>query len=274
MTSPSAHPASEPSERPFRLGRVLTDITERQKAERCLSYVANDDLLTGLPNQVQLRSQLDAALAAAAAAPGASFGTLAVSLEREREISDLLGHEAGESALKQIGDVFHALLPRAKAVARIKSNEFAVLINAGSGRPCLEPYAVELHRRLSGALWVDGREFYLNPVIGVSIFPEDGDSADELFRRADSALNRAGADIGDAVHFFPERAQTDLGERLTVEAQLRRALERDEFLLLYQPKVRIDSGRIVGVEALLRWCNPLLGEVPPERFIPIAERTG
>ncbi|MET0857826.1 MAG: EAL domain-containing protein [Telluria sp.] len=254
---------------------VLTDITERQKAERRLNYVANYDLLTGLPNQVQFRRQLEAALAAAASAPGACFGTLAVSLERVREISDLLGHEAGDSALKQIGDVFHSLLPRAMAVARIKSSEFAVMIDAtDGGRAFLEQYAAELHQRLSGALRVEGREFYLNPVIGVSIFPEDGHSADELFRRADSALNRASADINDTIHFFSERAQTDLDERLTVEAQLRRALERDEFRLLYQPKVRIDSGRIVGVEALLRWSNPLLGEVSPVRFIPIAERTG
>ncbi|MES2759689.1 MAG: EAL domain-containing protein [Pseudomonadota bacterium] len=253
---------------------VLTDITERQKAERRLTYVANFDLLTGLPNQVQFRRQLEAELAAAAARPGGAFGTLVVSLERVQEISDLLGHGAGDSALKQIGDVFHSLLPRAKAVARIKSNEFAVLIDAAEGRGLLEQYAIELHQRLSAALRVAGREFYLNPVIGVSIFPEDGDSADELLRRADSALNRAGGDLGDTIHFFSARAQTDLDERLTVEAQLRRALERNEFRLLYQPKVRIDSGCIVGLEALLRWSNPLLGEVSPVRFIPIAERTG
>jgi EAL domain-containing protein (putative c-di-GMP-specific phosphodiesterase class I) len=159
-------------------------------------------------------------------------------------------------------------------VARIKSNEFAVVVEADKGRDFLEQYAIELHRRLSGALRVGGREFYLGPVIGVSIFPEDGDNADELFRRADSALNRAGADTNDTIHFFSERAQTDLDERLKVEAQLRRALEREEFHLLYQPKVQIGSGRIVGFEALLRWTNPVLGEVSPVRFIPIAERTG
>jgi diguanylate cyclase (GGDEF)-like protein/PAS domain S-box-containing protein len=251
---------------------VLTDITERQKAERRLTYVANFDVLTGLPNQAQFRRALDAELAAAA--PGASFGALAVSLERVQEISDLLGHGAGDSALKQIGEVFHSLLPRARAVARIKSNEFAVLVDAGQGRAFLEQYALELHQRLSGALRVEGREFYLNPLIGVAVYPDDGASADELFRRADSALNRGGGDSNDAIHFFSARAQTDLDERLTVEAQLRRALERDEFRLLYQPKVRIDSGRIVGVEALLRWSNPLLGEVSPVDFIPIAERTG
>jgi diguanylate cyclase (GGDEF)-like protein/PAS domain S-box-containing protein len=251
---------------------VLTDITERQKAERRLTYVANFDLLTGLPNQGQFRRQLEAEVAAAAR--GTCLGTLVVSLQRVQEISDLLGHEAGDSALMQIGEVFRSLLPRAKAVARIKSNEFAVLIDAGHGRDGLEQYAIDLHQRLSIALPVQGREFYLGPVIGVSIYPEDGDSADELFRRADSALNRSGVDIHDTIHFFSHRAQTDLDERLTMEAQLRRALERGEFRLVYQPKVGIGSGRIVGVEALLRWSNALLGEVSPVGFIPIAERTG
>jgi EAL domain-containing protein (putative c-di-GMP-specific phosphodiesterase class I) len=191
-----------------------------------------------------------------------------------REITDLLGHRATDSALNQIGEVFQSLLPEAKAVARIKSYEFAALIETDEGRDFLERYAMELHQRLSRAFRLGDREFYLGPLIGVAIFPEDGVDADELFRRAYSALNRAGGDSGEAIHFFSERAQTDLDERLTVEAQLRRALERNEFRLLYQPKVQIHSGRIVGAEALLRWSNPVLGEVSPVRFIPIAESTG
>jgi diguanylate cyclase (GGDEF)-like protein/PAS domain S-box-containing protein len=268
LTSPLEGEAGQPQ-----VVSVLTDITERQKAERRLTYIANFDLLTGLPNQGQFRRMLEAEVASAAA-QHSCVGTLVVSLERVQEITDLLGHEAGDSALKQIGEVFQSLLPRAKGVARIKSNEFAVVIDAGEGREFLEQYAIELHERLSGALKVSGREFYLGPVIGVSIFPEDGDNADELFRRADSARNRAGAEINDNIHFFSERAQTDLDERLTVEAQLRRALERNEFRLVFQPKIQIASGRIVGFEALLRWTNPVLGEVGPVRFIPIAERTG
>ena len=252
---------------------VLTDITERQKAERRLTYIADFDLLTGLPNQGQFRRALQAELAGAAARH-ACVGTLVVSFERVQEITDLLGHEAGDIALKQIGDVFQSLLPGAKGVARIKGNEFALFIDADEGRAFLEQYAIELKGRLSAALKVGGREFYLGPVIGVSIFPEDGDCADELIRRADSARSRAGAEINHTIHFFSARAQSDLDERLAVEAQLRRALERNEFRLVFQPKVHIVSGRIVGFETLLRWSNPVLGEVAPVRFIPIAERTG
>ena len=252
---------------------VLTDITERQKAERRLAYIANFDPLTNLPNGGQFRRMLDAGLAAAKARR-MCVGTLVVSLERVQEITDLLGHAAGDNALRQIGDVFHSLLPRAQGAARIKSNQFAVVIEADAGREFFAQYAIELLRRLSGPLRVGDREFYLGPVIGVSIFPEDGASADELFGRADSARNRPGLDTHDSIHFFSARAQTDLDERLAVEAQLRRALERGELRLVFQPKVQISSGRINGFETLLRWTNPVLGEVEPVRFIPIAERTG
>ena len=254
---------------------VLTDITERQNAERRLAYIANFDLLTGLPTQGQFRRMLAAALAGAKARHSA-IGTLVVSLERMQEITDLMGHAASEAAIKQVGAVFQSLLPRAQGVARIKSHEFAVALEADAeaGRAFFAQYAIELLERLSGALNVGGREFYLGPVIGVSIFPEDGAGADELFGRADSARNRAGLDNHDRIHFFSVRAQTDLDERLTVEAQLRRALERNEFRLVFQPKVQFASGRINGFETLLRWRNPVLGDVEPVSFIPIAERTG
>ena len=251
---------------------LLTDITERERAEAHLAYLANFDALTGLPNQHHFRHLLDAELADAAA-KGTQLGTVVVSLARLHEISDLLGSDAGNAALRQVGSLFQSQLPRAAGVARIKDNEFAMVVHAHHGRSELEEFASALHRRLSNALTVGGREFFIGPMVGVSVFPEDGASADELFRRADSARNRLGSN-GDSIHFFSESAHIDLDERLTVEAQLRRALERGELRMVYQPKVSIASGRIVGLEALLRWNNGELGEVSPVRFIPLAERTG
>jgi len=251
---------------------LLTDITERERAEAHLAYLANFDALTGLPNQNHFRHLLGAELADAAA-KGTQLGTVVVSLARLHEISDLLGHEAGNAALRDVGALFQSQLPRAAGVARIKDNEFAMVVHAHHGRSELEEFASALHRRLSNALAVGGREFFLGPMVGVSIFPEDGATADELFRRADSARNRLGSN-GDTIHFFSESAHIDLDERLTVEAQLRRALERGEMRMVYQPKVSIATGRIVGLEALLRWNNGELGEVSPVRFIPLAERTG
>jgi diguanylate cyclase (GGDEF)-like protein/PAS domain S-box-containing protein len=252
---------------------VLTDITERQKAEQRVAYLSNFDQLTGLPNQVHFRRLLEAEVVSAKVGE-ASIGVLIVALDRLQEISNLLGHEAGEAALKKIGKIFQSLLPIAKCVARIKSNEFAVLVEVGEGGSAVEQYAADLLARLSGPLPVDGRDFYLGPVIGVSIFPDDGDDADDLLRHADSARSRTDPSRDIAIGFFSERAHTDLEDRLKMEAQLRRAVERGELRLLYQPKVDIASGRIVGFESLMRWTNPELGEVSPVRFIPIAERTG
>ncbi|HEU4852052.1 MAG TPA: EAL domain-containing protein [Telluria sp.] len=254
---------------------VLTDITERQKAEEHLAYLANFDTLTGLPNQNQFRRVLEEQVAIARERRGC-LGTLVLSLERAHEITDLLGHEAGDTALRQIAEILNSLLPRAACVARIKSAEFAMAVHAESGNCCntLEQFANDLLHRLSEPLTMGGRDFYLGPVIGVSVYPQDGDSAEVLYRRAESARNRGRDDGGDPVHFFSSTTHSDLDQRLTVESQLRRALERNELRIVYQPKVNIRTGQIMGFEALIRWTNALLGEISPVRFIPIAERTG
>lgn len=252
---------------------VLTDITERQRAEQRLAYLADFDSLTGLPNQNQFRRVLEGVVADAAKHER-SIGTVVVSLKRLHEVSDLLGQEAGERALRQVGETFRNLLPQAVVVAHIKSTEFAVIVAAERGRLSIDEFVIDLQHRLSGPMTIGGRDFYLGPVMGVSVFPDDGTTAEELYRRAESARNRDGGNDDETIHFYSPSTHTDLDERLAIEAHLRRALERQEFRLEYQPKVNIADGRIVGFEALLRWSSPTLGEVSPVRFIPIAERTG
>ncbi|MET0980638.1 MAG: EAL domain-containing protein [Telluria sp.] len=256
---------------------VLTDITERERAEARLAWLAEFDGVTSLPNQTQFWRLLEGRLSAALVS-GRAQAVLALSLERLHEIVDLLGLGAGDRALRQVGDLLRQFAggsaAEATVVARIRGAEFGLLVDAGSGRSAVERFALELHERCSAPLLQDGREFFLGPALGVALFPQDGSSADELYRRAQGARSGHGIELGEAVHFFSARVHLDLDQRLTTESQLRRALAQGELRLVFQPKATVQDARMVGFEALLRWSNPLLGEVSPLQFIPIAERTG
>lgn len=252
---------------------VLTDITERERVEARLAYLADFDVLTGLPNQAQFWRALEARLATPA--PGHSAqAMLALHFARLHEIGDLLGREASDDALGQIGDMLHGFVDGGTMVARVRGDEFAVLADAGAGRAAIERLALLLHERCSAPLMINGREFFLQPVLGAALAPNDASSAEELYRCAQSARAGHGATLAEAVYFYSADADLDLAQRLTTEAQLRRALERGELRLVFQPKVAIRGGEVVGFEALLRWSHPTLGEVSPAHFIPIAERTG
>ncbi|WP_084677036.1 bifunctional diguanylate cyclase/phosphodiesterase [Massilia niastensis] len=252
---------------------VLTDITERERAEARLAYLAEFDVLTGLPNQTQFLRLLDARLASAAES-GRGVAAFSLVFERLHEIIDLLGHGAGDHALQQIGDQLRAAAGDVAVVARMRGAEFAFLLDAGAGRDEVARYAMQLHQLLSGPLALDGRDFYLAPVLGVALAPEDAASAHELYRCAQNASTGHGVEVGEAVHFFSTSMHSDLDQRLRIEGHLRRALERGELRLVFQPKVTVQEQRIVGFEALLRWSSAALGPVSPAEFIPIAERTG
>ncbi|MBQ5948220.1 EAL domain-containing protein [Massilia sp. ST3] len=256
---------------------VLTDITERERAEARLAYLAEFDALTGLPNQNQFWRLLEARLAGAAAGER-NLAAMVVVFQRLHEVVDLLGRDAADRALRRIGDQLRAAGGddaggSPGVVARIRGAEFAFLLDAAN-RGAIERFAMQVHDMLSGPLAIDGRDFYLEPVLGVAMFPQDGRSADELYRAAQNACSGHGIEVGEAVHFFSASMHTSLDQRLTVEAHLRRALERRELRLVFQPKVTIDGEQVVGFEALMRWTSPELGEVSPAQFIPIAERTG
>ncbi|VXB61827.1 EAL domain-containing protein [Massilia sp. 9I] len=255
------------------LVNVLTDITERERAEARLAWLAEFDAITGLPNQSQFWRLLEARMAACASS-GRELAAVALVLERLHEIVDLLGHDAGDRALRQVADLLRDACGDNAVAARIRGAEFAFLLDAGSGRTGVERFALQLHALMSGPLQVDGRDFFLSPVLGVALYPQDGRSTDELYRSAQGAASGAGIEVDEAVHFFSASLHTELGQRLTMEAHLRRALERGELRLVYQPKVTVEGQQVVGFEALLRWSSPELGVISPARFIPIAERTG
>lgn len=251
---------------------VRTDITERKMAEVRLAYLADFDLLTELPNQARFLRILNAEIDTACAA-GECVGVLSLSLERLQEIIDLMGHAAGDALLRQAAQLVRNAAPDA-SVARTMGNQFALLMRCHGGRNTLAAFAAGLHGALSDAVAVGQRDFYLGPAIGIASFPDDGATAEELLRRADVARHRAASQGHEAIQFFSESSHLVLDERLALESHLRQALPRGELRLVYQPKVDIAGGRIIGFEALLRWNSPALGEVPPTRFIPIAEASG
>jgi diguanylate cyclase (GGDEF)-like protein/PAS domain S-box-containing protein len=257
----------------YQIVNTLTDISERKRVEMRLAYLAEFDLLTELPNQDQFRRILQEAMGEAGPR-GERLAVLVVALERLQEVVDLLGHEAGDELVRTMADRLRALPPAWRCIARVKNNEFALLLPMPAGTVAVDDVALELLRALSQPATVRQREFYLGPLVGIALFPQDASSVHELLRLADIAKYRAGALGSEPIHFYSERTHTLLNERLTIEEQLRRALERNELRVVYQPKVDIRSGRITGFEGLLRWTSPALGAVSPASFIPIAENTG
>jgi diguanylate cyclase (GGDEF)-like protein len=262
----------------WRIGREATRqaalIGRLTTSENRLTYLAEFDPLTGLPNQNQLRRALGEAIDAAALEPGGRVVLILVALERLHEVADLLGIDAGDEAVREAAARLRRLAPETMCPARVKANEFGLLLPVALAARGVDGFAFELHASLSEPVRVAGREFHLEPVIGIAAYPQDAGSVNELMRLADIAKHLARGESGEPVHFHSEATHVQLDERLSIEEQLRRALDRGEFRLAYQPKVDIATGRITGFEVLLRWHSPVLGQVSPARFIPIAEQTG
>ena len=234
------------------LVNVLTDITERERAEARLAWLAEFDAITGLPNQAQFWRLLEARIAQAASG-GRELAAVALVLERLHEIVDLLGHDAGDRALRQVADLLRETCGEGAVAARIRGAEFAFVRDAGDGRNSVERFALELHALMSAPLRVDGRDFFLAPVLGVALFPQDGASADALYRSAQGAASGAGVAVDEAVHFFSSIRHTELGQRLALEAQLRRAVERGAAaprLPAQGHGARTGRGRLRGAAAL------------------------
>lgn len=252
---------------------IFTDITERKRSEDRINYLAYYDALTGLPNRALMHKLIDQALFEAQR--DQLFGALLfIDLNRFKQVNDTLGHEVGDRLLQQVGQRFRGALRNADVVARMGGDEFVAALFSISKREHAGHVAEKLLESLQAPILLDGHELHVSASIGISVFPDDSLDTATLLRFADVAMYRAKQLPQENYAFFsPEMNQTALG-RLTIEADLRRALERGELLLHYQPKVNIASGRIIGAEALVRWNHPERGMVPPGEFIPVAEDTG
>jgi len=253
---------------------ICIDITDRKKAEDRVQFLARHDVLTELPNRAMCLETLDAALAQARRS-GECIAVLFIDLDRFKLINDTLGHHVGDGLLRSVAARLQQVVRGGDLVSRLGGDEFVVILrglkDASQAHQHAQQRIIPLIRQ---AHLVQGQELKVSCSVGVATFPQDGSDRDELMRRADAAMYNAKSSGRDAACLFDPSIDQALHERQTLEQHLRLALERQEFTLLYQPKMDAVTRQVSGVEALLRWHSPELGLVSPARFIPVAEETG
>jgi len=261
--------------RPAYLLGFSEDITERREVEARIAHMAGHDALTGLPNRTLLRERLGRAIAAGATPGGGMTAVLCLDLDRFKEVNDTLGHPVGDALLQSAAGRLRGCARRKDIVARLGGDEFAVVLVAPSGTPAgAAGFAGRAVQALAEPFQIEGHQLLVGASIGIAVAPADGTDPDTLLRRADMALHRAKAEGRATWRFFEPALDAQLQERRVLEADLRRAMQEGRFELHYQPLFRTPSGRISGVEALLRWRRPDGGLVSPADFVPIAEETG
>jgi diguanylate cyclase (GGDEF)-like protein/PAS domain S-box-containing protein len=250
---------------------MVMDITERRRDQKALEYQALHDALTGLPNRLLLAERLGEALVSARAARE-QVAVLILDLDHFKEVNETFGMQAGDRLLEQVGPRLRAEIRAEDMVARLSGDEFAVLMT-NTDATAATVKAQCLLEALERPFEVEGQHLDVAISIGISIFPDDGDDANTLLRRADIALFVAKQPRGAFVRFAPEHERQG-ASRLTLMADLREALQHDDQLFLhFQPLVRLRDRSLAGVEALVRWRHPQRGLVPPLEFVPFAEKT-
>lgn len=252
---------------------MFADISARKSAEARVQQLVNFDSLTDLPSRALLQQRLPDMLAGHRYADSI-LGVLFIDLDRFKNIADTFGHRASDEILRQVATRLQGCIGREDLLCRHGGDEFVLVLANVDHATELARRASLVREALARPMWLDGTELVLTASIGISVFPQDGDNADELLRRADAALHHAKAEGRDNVQFFTESLNARAAEFLQLEHSLRRALGRHEFRLHYQPQIDMRTGQLVGMEALVRWQHPSLGLVAPSKFIPVAEDTG
>jgi len=256
-----------------RVAGVAEDVTDKKLGEERLLQLAHYDHLTDLPNRAYFTQALERTLEQARHNHWI-VGVLFIDLDRFKGVNDTLGHAAGDELLQQVANRLLQCVRVRDVVGRLGGDEYALLL------PALEQpeHAGSVAAKILGAFGrpfdIGGRELFVTPSVGITLFPADGADAGELLRNADAAMYRAKEEGRNTYRYYTAQMNRFAAEKLELEGLLRRALERGQFLLHYQPKLELASGRISGLEALLRWQRPGVGLVPPGDFIPLLEETG
>jgi diguanylate cyclase (GGDEF)-like protein/PAS domain S-box-containing protein len=251
---------------------AVRDVTRRRQAEDKVRLQAWHDALTGLPNRILLLDRLEQALKQATR-EGRRLALLFLDLDRFKLVNDSLGHGAGDDVLKQASQRLQALLRKGDTVARLGGDEFCVLLNDAA----IEQDALLVGQKIVAALhepfMAAGQQVHIGTSVGISFYPDHASDSERLLKLADMAMYRAKRDGRNQVAVYVETADVKQEKRLDLENDLRRGIERQEFVMYYQPQVHLATGRVIGAEALLRWRHPVRGLLAPDEFIPLAEES-
>lgn len=263
-------PFLDSKEKPYRYVSIRYDITERKKAIAEINYLVYHDELTGLPNK---RSFVDHVNSLVRNKGDAPLAILCIDLDRFKILNDSMGHEFGDVLLRDVAKRLKGFLAANVFLARQGSDEFLFCLDSTDEHEIKE-ISRQLLKKLSEPYHVDGKKYYLSSSIGVSMFPTDATKAEELIMKADIAMYRVKKNGKNNFRFFDEQMDYLVRREMELDIFLRKALDEQEFDLYYQPKLDLTTGKISGMEALLRWNCPDIGIVSPNEFIPLAEETG
>jgi diguanylate cyclase (GGDEF)-like protein len=248
------------------------DITEQRRSEAQIAHMAHHEALTGLPNRVRFREEMDRALTGVR--KGEKLAVLCLDLDHFKAVNDTLGHPIGDTLLKAVAGRLSECLRDTDTIARLGGDEFAI-IQVDVDQPNQSIAAAErIIERLTEPFDLDGHHVVIGTSVGIAVAPSDGRDPDQLLKSADMALYRAKMDGRGTFRFFESEMDAKMQARRELELDLRRALANGEFELFYQPLVNVQANRVTGFEALLRWNHPTRGRVPPADFIPLAEEIG
>jgi diguanylate cyclase (GGDEF)-like protein/PAS domain S-box-containing protein len=255
---------------------VARNITDRKRAERRIRYLARYDALTKIPNRMQFHHVLQQTIARSLRS-GQVVAVLYLDMDRFKEVNDTFGHGAGDRVLEVLAERLTRSVPKETVVGRLAGDEFALFVDGLSAdadnRGPIAQLARAILTEVSRPFQLNQHEVFLTASVGIAFCPRDAENVIDLIRNADAAMYYSKQNGGNTFAFYSPEMNAAAVERLMLKSKLRRALERDELEIRYQPKVDLRNGRIIGAEALLRWRLPGHGDIPPSQFIPLAEET-